>query len=723
MCSHLSRLAQLSLQALLGLLMVTSSGVLTRPAAAQEGKDSKVSVFVSLKPNEKAKPTDEKYSVLRLRPNALQEVFVYVQNDSDRDEKVSVKLFAGTKAEATSDEVTAAKGKATLVTWPPPPPPPAPGAAAPPLQELTGPISLRAVNAKKEPFGEPFSKLFISKPTAYISPRAEYTPEGGRLVATLDRKKDFPFAGPLCPAELVLRPESIRDLVPGARKEGRDKGVLSATNDSLVLERRNLSFRGDRKGFVYLNVDRYNRAFVFEAEFPASGNPTTPQLVTAPVLRANLPEFAPPSADFRVAVEADGAAIEDTDRIKVGLFASSKDGKDEFAEVAEFRGAREEKLRFGTGGRRGVLLFQPEVKDWEAKLDLSGVQGPTKVRLSLHPREDVDKDGKPVPALEVINGATPQRLFTANKVREVVQTITIDGTAPEDVEFLDAPAKAFRGRTLRLKARAKEDVSRVSKTVFYLGKPGMDGKPPPEAITSTGTLDDEEEDEVWSGEFALPANLKGPLHVTFVATNVVDLASKPITLTLDVTDPPATAATVSGKVFDKDAPVDFLPVRLLDAKGKPVAEVRSGDGGKFTFKDLPKGSYKIAALRSTTFTKGELPVTIKGVEEIKDVELILGPMTEQEKEAEANKKLAKIEGLVREGDRVQAGLTVVLSDSNGKQLKTAKTNAEGKYLFEGVLPGTYRVSSSKSASTTKGEQRVEVKGMERKSAPDIKLFR
>jgi hypothetical protein len=67
-----------------------------------------------------------------------------------------------------------------------------------------------------------------------------------------------------------------------------------------------------------------------------------------------------------------------------------------------------------------------------------------------------------------------------------------------------------------------------------------------------------------------------------------------------------------------------------------------------------------------------------------------------------------VAGRVLEGDRPQAGLEVQLLDEKGTVLKRATTDADGKFRFDAVAPGRYRLTSAKSSSrrTAKGNVTV-----------------
>jgi hypothetical protein len=79
-------------------------------------------------------------------------------------------------------------------------------------------------------------------------------------------------------------------------------------------------------------------------------------------------------------------------------------------------------------------------------------------------------------------------------------------------------------------------------------------------------------------------------------------------------------------------------------------------------------------------------------------------------------KPGKIEGTILEGasddERPQANLEVVLRDEKGAEKAKAKTDEKGKFVFDNVEPGKYKITTVKTASVTKAEKAVEVKAGE-----------
>jgi hypothetical protein len=85
---------------------------------------------------------------------------------------------------------------------------------------------------------------------------------------------------------------------------------------------------------------------------------------------------------------------------------------------------------------------------------------------------------------------------------------------------------------------------------------------------------------------------------------------------------------------------------------------------------------------------------------------------------------ATIKGSVVEGERAQAGLTVVLRDPQGVPKDTVTTGKDGIFVFKNVPPGTYQIVARKTSSNTVGQAAVQVAaGEEKVLAEPIKLVR
>ena len=302
-----------SLQGLLCLLILTSSQGRVVGFRAQDTKASKISLFLSFK-----KDGERPRTPVELRPSVLQEVFVYVQNDSGKDQPVLVQLVGGDgKVEATSAEFNAGDTKATLVNWPAAPPAPATPGKPAALPELAMPVRLRVVDKAGTELGS--LRVLVAAADSYLkNPTAEFQTEStkpgdtsNRLEVIVRGTRISRSRGRQRAVELELRPDRIRSLAPTQEKKGRYTGLIAADSDPLVLEAKDLKFEGNEPGFVYLNVDGVARAFTFGANFPTGGRPTTPLLLTKPILATSLPRYSRPlTAPLPLAIESGGLISE-----------------------------------------------------------------------------------------------------------------------------------------------------------------------------------------------------------------------------------------------------------------------------------------------------------------------------------------------------------------------------------------------------------------------------
>jgi hypothetical protein len=84
----------------------------------------------------------------------------------------------------------------------------------------------------------------------------------------------------------------------------------------------------------------------------------------------------------------------------------------------------------------------------------------------------------------------------------------------------------------------------------------------------------------------------------------------------------------------------------------------------------------------------------------------------------AKGKKASISGTVAEDERPQNDLEVTLTDAKtGKVKAKTKTDNDGKYAFQDLDPGEYRVSTAKPASGRRADEKVELKEGEEKKVP------
>ncbi len=562
---------------------------------------------------------------LTLRPNQTQPVYLYVRNAGDQAEEATVELRAGGDAiDGGTVKVSAAPGKATRVGFGKPPvaPPGTPAAKEPVLTPLTGAFDIRLLSGTAV-LDE--AKIAVARPNEYVEVTAiEFDPreqnnKRNRLTVRLKAKDTF--TGPRARVELVLRPERIPGLAANQKKEGSYASYLNGPGSEVTLVAENLKFQGGddrRNGLVTLSIDGYERAFTFNTTFPQGNTPSTPARIIQPVLGLDAPKFAVPSATFKIGVEVDNAPPG-----TVAEFGIDRDGDGKFddGEIVKFVGDRKESLLINLFGPAGALLLKADVRDWTADLDLTEVYGPRALRLRL-----LDKQGEPVQ----VRDSGEDKLVT-----EVARTLTLDATRPEDIKFVDFPKKLERGSLIPVKATAIDPESGIRSAVFFSGKPTPDGKIPDNAVVVDGKQIDAKS-QTWRANMPLPTDQVSTYEVSVRFTNGAGLTATE-TVRIQLVDPDGGKTTpggdkiaanklssIEGTVVEGNRAQPNVEVILKDADGKVVKATTTTDAaGKFIFKDVAPGAYRVASSKSTAKTKGETAVTVGEAQKKTGVEVKL----------------------------------------------------------------------------------------------------
>jgi hypothetical protein len=547
---------------------------------------------------------------LAIRPNVEQKQFVYVKNQSGGAAEVSVEVRAGgvTVAEAAlpkalqNNELAPVSFAKKAADKQPTPPPPPQGKAAPPppLTEVKGPLSVRLLDKDKKTLRE--VSLLVAHPKDYVR-LAEpdpvvYDPAEKRLTVKL--RAEPTFGGPPCRVDLVLRPDRITNLVEGPNKFGTRGGFLRRGGE-LTLTAEKLEFAGKGAGLFSLTIDGYERAFLFNTEFPQSGSASTPSPYTQPVFALNADASANPAAPFPVRLEVDnfGEARGQLVVARDALGETKEEVFDEFRNdppVARFDNDRAVRLLLGTADPSGCLTIKPEVRDWSREIDFSGVQGNRYLLLRKVPVR---------PDEQILDAATREL------TREVVVKFTLDASPPQGLRFVDFPEQLFRGDPLPVKAVARDDESQIQKVVFFLGKPGPDGKPPQGTVPVPGKLADKDKN-LWAAALDAPTDQKAKLEVTVQATNGANLTASE-TVVIKLVDAPAGGVklgTIEGDVVEGARKQPGVAVSLLDGMNGVRDSAATDDKGHYVFKDVLPGSYRVLAAKTTDNTRGVVNVTV-----------------------------------------------------------------------------------------------------------------
>jgi protocatechuate 3,4-dioxygenase beta subunit len=184
-------------------------------------------------------------------------------------------------------------------------------------------------------------------------------------------------------------------------------------------------------------------------------------------------------------------------------------------------------------------------------------------------------------------------------------------------------------------------------------------------------------------------------------------------------------ASLSGRVYadpeadcvfgPNDTPLAGVKVELLDEHDTVVQTVFTGTDGAYEFADLAPGKYTVREIQPAGYYQGGTIVgTAGGVVAAPDVirEIILGSGTDADDYDFCETIPNSISGRVYSDpdedcvfgpqDTPLAGVRVDLLDSDGRQIGTTITDANGQYRFDGLAPGAYTVHEHQPAGYFQG---------------------
>ena len=173
-----------------------------------------------------------------------------------------------------------------------------------------------------------------------------------------------------------------------------------------------------------------------------------------------------------------------------------------------------------------------------------------------------------------------------------------------------------------------------------------------------------------------------------------------------------------------ETPIAGVEIMLVGVGGQSIATTQTAADGRYSFTGLSAGQYSVREVQPTGWFDGrDAAGTIKGIAvgTAQNPGDLLGGITigwgQQGVEYNFGELLAgTLEGRVHEDldsdcvfdadEKPIAGVKIDLLDADGKVIASTVTNAEGRYRFENLVPGTYAVTEHQPQDYFHGGQRV-----------------
>jgi hypothetical protein len=584
---------------------------------------------------------------LDVRPNTRQPFFILVKNISAvrRTFFVEIEGLKGTPLQAR-EEIQLAVNEVQAVAFKPPPPPKKdepPKAPVEPKKEAAEPppgVPLKLVDLGRGRLGFGFKvrvlnddgkpaapdrtvSVTVLHPSTYVD-EPVVTLEGSngkRGISAAVRAKSrkptpddkTPEVDLQPPAEVVLAFPPQLAIKATDLRAGTYRRNLSRTGQTVDLTATNLPLTSSNAPVKFnLTVDGYPRSFAYSVNarrevsairtnnridrdrlpavrlLPTDGSARARALIHRVISGATETQrFATtPTKDLRFRVETDNEPAGSTLLLRV-----DRSGKSEFAdpdEVVNLGLPKDQRFWLDLAGPEGALLLTNTVVDHVAGVDVSALRGPHELQAAL---------------------LSPDPLNPTRPIEtKFVYNLIVDATPPpvDDIKFGTFPKRLERGKPLPVLVAAADPETEIVRVTVVLGKPGPEGKFPPEAAS----VDAERTPLGWVAQLPLslpppaptpppsaPAPKKEPIppfDVTAIVENEAGLTT-PKVIRIELVEPKG--ATIEARIERGGRPQPGAAVSLRDADGKEKGAATTDAKGMARFENVQPGVYRISAAK------------------------------------------------------------------------------------------------------------------------------
>ncbi len=440
---------------------------------------------------------------------------------------------------------------------------------------------------------EPYE--YVDLVSSRFQPGSASGPTENRLSVSLRAIQDLGTIPSV--AQLVIDPK----LVPGLRgvRMGRFSGRIPAAGGRLELDATGLSLdpEASPEGQVRLTVDGVTRAFRLKVDFVRTGDAVSPVVDSTPNLELRPIPTKSPGQTISFQVGADRVVPGSTILTQLMRYDPGREPTEEMRQLQT--AVRHQQGRV-TPGPTGGLQFDVTIQDWELTWDVPQLLGRRKVVATLLGPDKTELSRREIPVI-------------------------LDDTPPLTPEFQGIPAQAQKGGRVPVSVEVSDPESGIDSVIFFVGKVGPDGKPPPGVATVPG-VPSEPGSLRWSTTVPLPRDKLGLVDISCIATNGAGLATN-ATASVEVVEIlPEKPGAIAGTLLEGNRAQSGIVVTLSDARGTALFRATTNELGAYLFPGLKPGAYKLTAEKVATRRKASADATVTpGSTTTADLNLYLGP--------------------------------------------------------------------------------------------------